>query len=364
MKTTSTLITLFCLFSIAIWGQQNTDIFYNPHKNTFTGENELKKGTNVSIYIENYNPFIYSYNVEITTKDNTKKLFEFLSGILVSGFGIEPINKNIVSTNTLANFNQLKEKYLDLQNELKNPYFDYTIIKNKITVITQSKNIYTEYLNLAKADRDNLVLTKAEIIELSETKIAAKYYLDNQLESKNGKYYLKVGDYKVTGSSSAIKITLLNRTENNKDSIVGMKKIDVKNAGKIDFSTGMFFTQNNEPQYFKSQLTNGNYKIGLESLNKYQIGINALTHIYLSKKNNFNITLGSGITIDKAIHLLTGISYKFSNSNIILNLGVDFSNYNELSDAFELEKEYTTDIEIKTKKRWNDAIWFGISYKL
>ena len=188
--------------------------------------------------------------------------------------------------------------------------------------------------------------------------------MDNQLELKNGKYYLKAGDYKVTGSSNTVKITLSSRKENSTDSIVGMKKIEVKNAGEIDFSTGLFFTQNNEPQYYKSLLANGNYKIGLEDLNKYQIGVNALAHIYLNDSNNFNLTLGSGVTIDKAIHLLSGISYKFSESNIIVNFGMDYSYYNELSNSFNLEKEYTTDTEITSKKLWNDAIWFGVSYKL
>lgn len=99
-------------------------------------------------------------------------------------------------------------------------------------------------------------------------------------------------------------------------------------------------------------------------MNKYQIGINALAHIYINKSNTFNFTLGSGVSVDKALHLLTGASYKFNNSNFIINLGADFSYYNELSDALELGKEYATDIEIKTKKLWNSGFWIGVSYKL
>lgn len=364
MKKSIITLILLSFYTLSMLGQEK--IIYNPHHNTFDGPSSVKKGEKISVYIKNFNPFIFSYDVKITTKDNTKKLFDFFSGILSQKYEIKSLtNFGLTGTSTLVAFNTLLNKYIVLQNELKNPYFDCIEI-NKTLAKISGTDIYLEYLNLKKADRDNVVLIENKIIELSELRVSLIYYLNHNINDIT-ESTLKVGEYIATGSSNTIKIKLSSNDGNTTfkiaDSIIGMKKILIKNALKVDFSTGLFFTQNNEPQYFKIN-DNNNYVIGEEVLNKYQIGLNALAHIYLNKDNNLNLTLGSGVTIDKAIHLLTGISYKLSESNIILNFGADFSNYNELSDAFELGKEYATDIEIKTKKRWNNALWFGISYKL
>ena len=367
MKKNSLFILFLFSFTTILFSQKN--IIYNPHTNSFTGNKEtVKKGEKINIYIKNFNPFLYSYNVSITTKNDTKKLFEFISNIINKKYGVENSLSDIKSDNfsinsnfSLNDFLELQRQYLSLEYVLKNPFFQ---CKN-INALNNSikDDLYLKYIDLKEKDS---VLSEEKILKLSNLKVNLDYYLKHKLDTN--KCLLKVAEFKASGSSNLIKVNLSSKEENNisiiSDSIVGTHKIDIKNALKVDFSSGLFFTQNNEPQYFKIQNSNNNYVIDKEKINKYQLGINALAHIYLTKKNNFNFNLGSGITIDKAIHLLTGISYKFENSNIMLNLGADFSNYNELSDAFEIGKEYATDITITKKKRWNNALWFGISYKL
>ena len=198
MKTISTLITLLCLCNLSVFGQKTDSIFFNPHTNSFKGKKKLKKGANVNVFIENYNPFLYSYNVEITSKDNTKKLFEFLSGILMNGFSIEPISKmdgKLITVTTLKSFNKLQEKYVQLQNELKNPYFDCDKVNGLLDDFTADENIYSEYLKLSTDERSKLVLTKEEIIKLSEMRVAVKYYLERQLLFSKNKCILKIAEY-------------------------------------------------------------------------------------------------------------------------------------------------------------------------
>ncbi|TYP98698.1 hypothetical protein C7447_10213 [Tenacibaculum adriaticum] len=142
--------TITLLISITLSAQ---DIIFDAKSGEFIDKiEEMKLDEEGNILIKNFNPFLYSISLKISSSDNSKKLIPFLQSIPSRIFGvsygdISNLKKNAPSFDKNQDsilFNNTLKKHLLLYNYLRSQSFSCNEVQEKINLIGDEKltNLY------------------------------------------------------------------------------------------------------------------------------------------------------------------------------------------------------------------------------
>lgn len=365
MRNIKLLIIL--LFPIYTFSQ---DIVYDVKTNDFE-KKEIKDYKEGTVYLKNFNPFIYKVELKQNVVNNIDKLPKFLVSIPTQLFGISlsPETAGLTKrgglsrvTSTLGEFYSTLKKYSDLFILIKGKTFDCDKVETHLNLIT-SKELIETFSKLSDNDREKIKISYQEIVnlEILITNIHAYYS-----KIKDDQCRVKIGKYKAIGEQITLQIILTPR-ENIEDfgnpisKITASKTIKTKTK-KVRFSSGLMLSKNIKPDYFTDTNTDGEYQIYQESQEDYVPGITLLAHYELNE--DIYINLGGGISIEGLPNLMVGGSYEIPKTNFFFNAGYSWAYTDTLSDKLNLDDTYSTKPDIELKKAFLSNFWFGFSYKL
>lgn len=298
---------------------------------------------------EKYLRTLYKYQTLLITTMDSEMTFEQLK------------TSASISNSLSADYDNLKIKNAQALLQLKS---SATCIKN------ESYQSLSKLLSQIITDASEKNVVRLEILKKNARKIV-KANKDRQ------KIRLKVAKFIAKGDEAKIKLTF--RPRKHVDSFeqplvprITEKKIQIKNHFKVSFSPGIIFTSGlNDKKFNLAQVMVNdsitNYRIIEEDESKLNYGISALTHFTWSKPyGGIGLNLGLGyLPQNTKISGLVGGSLFFGkDKQVILNGGLAASFSKVLSDAYEINEQFTEVFEIKTKEKLKTGIWIGFGYRL
>lgn len=386
MKKYITILILFISFSMF---SQKLIIYDVKNNNVYLEENPadkkllLIKNTDYQIAFKNYNPFFYNYKTTITAKDNIKDFFQFLTKL--SNVTVEDITTIRANTTTLSTqsieskslittfLDNYKESYL-LSEDLKLSSFDTNDFNTRIA-LTDFKNLLKNFLKIKE-----VVIANPQAGEDTETTlkklglpiqadVEKMYKLMNNLNDVLDIYKQNNDSFPTDNFDSGLnsKITLEINLTPKDETENGIKKtqiFNIKSKVLVNFSSGIFMAWNAKKSYYTTKNSVDKYIIAYESERDYLPGVSVLGNLLYSQNPHIGLVIGAGLDIEATPSFLTGLSYKFINSNIILSTGIGFSHQDKLSDKFSLNNEYVDEPSLTFKKKIESGFWIGISYKI
>lgn len=335
------------------------------NKTVLDSDKELEKGKKLEVSVINYNPFLYSTELNKKITSQRAKLPAFIRNLV----GNIPTNPTILGIKTFmfddsidksGTFKKTYIQYLSIYRLLKEPKLDCTTLKSELNNIGEN-SLLNKYENLTKLP-DNLEIDG--IINLEILIKNAKTYINNNDECSK-----VIDTYKLKGEATQVEVVLTPKDgvsgfETPLQVIKGKKSFKIKNKWFVKFSSGIITSTIVQPDYYVEEVSTGQYQIREERRGNIIVGISTLAKINFKEDGDVSINLGGGITTEAVPHLLFGGAYEFT-SGFYLDAGYSLAYRDELSDGLSSNETYTiAPASIKTKKIFASGIWFGISYKL
>jgi hypothetical protein len=384
------VLLLFLLTSLNLIAQ-NSIIFdvnnssFELHNGVEKNNKMLIKNTDYQIALKNYNPFYYENKVTITSKDDLKDFFQFLTKLgNVTVDDITTITQDQITIRSISK-SDLKtiELYLERYNEaylinqdLEQSSFDYKDLSLRLCAVDHKK-LLKDYMAIKNKLIENLKPNEEieKVLKLlglpTQIDVEKIYKQMMQLDKVLVIYIANDGLYPIDNFSTdlfskiTIEIQLTPKSEIEKDRIIKKSKaFNVKSNIVVNFSSGIYMAWNSQNEYYTKQNENGMYSIGVESERKFFPGVSVLGHLLYAYNPNIGVVVGAGIDIEATPNILLGMSYKPKNSNILISAGVGYSYQEKLSDQFKTNFEYVDNPTLSYKKVMESGYWFGISYKI
>ncbi len=379
---------LFVISFMNIFSQES--IIYNVKENKFylnkmpiTKNSLLVKNTDYQLAFKNYNPFYYNYETTIKSKDDIKDFFEFITKLQnIKVEDLEKIRSNTVvlqerneeNKNLTANFLASYEVSYLISEDLKLSDFNTKDFNERIQK-TDFKKLLEKYIAIKKYVIDNpqpnedAETTLKKMGMPTQADVEKMYKLMNNLNEVLEIYKQNNDSFPTDNINSGINSRLilevaLTPKDEKESSIKKTQIFNIKSCVLVNFSSGIFMSWNAKKSYYSTKNSNDKYNINIESERAYLPGVSVLGNLLYSQNPNIGIVVGAGLDIEATPSFLTGISYKFKNSNIIISSGIGFSHQDKLSDKFSLNNEYDEAPSLTYKKTVQNGFWFGVSYKI
>lgn len=261
------------------------------------------------------------------------------------------------------------QRYLDVKsindnNDAVNIYSHY---RSKIREFNYKWKQMTQIAATDKVIVDSLVKETRKIDALDiPAKLATLYYQINK-ETFTVNTFIP----KPNSDDLIINLTLKPYSKSSNSEIKMEIPFQVQGGVKIDFSTGIFFSNITNKQYinkpnYVNDTINGYYLVKSDD-NPLSYGLAGYMHVYCRRACDFNMafTLGVGVDQDMQTKFMPGFSLLLGrNERFIINGGMAIGLADDLSKVQDPNRLYPKQVDPVYTKSYEIGYFFGISYNL
>lgn len=385
---------------------------YNPIVIDFS----IKKEPNRLFYMENNNPVLNTFlslpTSETTPKileDNLKtKFYSFYNSVVSLNYGMDNLQllKTFKENCFCCELNDLlkhiETTYIDKSiisvdiddNSCKDCYLnDIQCIKiSTAKMIINQKDLYLEAIEnkikeiMRELEKNNLIQEEKikltnELRDYSSLKGDFLKTYNNTIETIVRRYSLlasidfskKFTRIKVEDTDEfIIKLTAINKITQS-TSEFNVIDLPVLKVLKIDFSTGIFFSNLYDQSFTRSISvdTSGTSSYKIKNFDSGKISFGAMGyinfHTQLRQPLNYGISIGAGLMFNQATKLVLSptASILFGKyQRFILHGGVSFAQVNRIFSAYDKNANVPADYIPETKLEVRSELLIGLSYNL
>ena len=396
------LIVLLIFSCFSVQAQQIVEYDFNNNK-LINEDQNAKNGEFINFKVLDVNPFLYE--VKITSHENEynitvpvlfkKCLIDFSeSGLEIQTLSGETDEEAYNSfINAVKRYNEFVSVYqkllsivytdglpikkiIEKKNDITNVEFDDLLITSIENNIKEINTIHNEsnygkidniYEKLKDADFENLPNDMNKL--LNKINVKSFSFSTSPLVAETDEIV-----YEIT--ITPIKNENMEKYGSGSRKVYFEVPVDVLGGFKIDFSTGLFFSNLIDHKFatLKDSIVSASdtlkgYRILRNKEGDFKLGLSATAHIYYRFSSIFNIgfNFGVGIIPDQSISYLLGGSFIFGKKKrVILNGGITAGSVDRLSSLVK-ENNFYSDIPLEgglTVKELRFGWYLGISYNL